>query len=87
LASWLHGETKVVHDIILSLPHEWVLSNIELIAEPYLQKGSDEEYRAFLYLYMQIDKDLTKRLASRAAIDSDFEIREAGIEYLEKLKQ
>ena len=63
LASSAHGSIGAVRDLVLSLPREWVLSNIEREAEPYLRDGTYDEYRRFLELYEELDPDMTQRLA------------------------
>src|SRR5687767_4902225 len=45
LASTAHSSIKRVRDAILSLPHDWVIENIEPLAEPLLADGTDDEYR------------------------------------------
>ncbi len=84
-ASTGHSLVHVFREVILSLPREWVLAHIEEAAEPYLDKGSYDEYRRFLELYNQLDRDLARKLARRAAGHSDEDIREAGHDFLEKL--
>jgi hypothetical protein len=85
LASWAHGAIQVPRDMILSLPRDWVRARIEQEAEPWLQGGSDDEYRRFLELYELFDRDLALALARRAAAHADPDIREAGEEFLDKL--
>lgn len=85
LASFAHGGVKIVREIIESLPRSWVLENIETAAEPYLQNGSDDQYRRFLELYIGLDKEFARKLALRAKQSSDFDIREAGDDFLQKL--
>jgi hypothetical protein len=87
LASFSHGSIQSVRDIILSLPRDWVLSNIESSVEPLLSNGTYDEYRRFLELYSQLDRNLTLKLARRAFEYSDEDIREAGEEYLESLSE
>jgi hypothetical protein len=82
LSSFAHGAIQVPRDMILSLPRDWVLANLEREAEPLLQEGTYEEYRRFLELYALLDRDLTLRLARRAAAHSDPDIREAGEDFL-----
>jgi hypothetical protein len=41
-----------------------------------------EEYRRLLELYIQIDTDITKRLALRASLSNIEDIREAGEDFL-----
>jgi hypothetical protein len=84
-ASSQHAAIAGVREAILSLLRGWVVENIEAHAEPLLRDGSYDEYRRFLELYIQLDRDLTLRLARRAASDSDEDIREAGEDYLELL--
>jgi hypothetical protein len=73
-----HSDITLVRQAILALPQDWVLSKIERRAEPLLQQGTDEEYRRLLELYIDIDLDLTHRLATRALQNDDPDIREAG---------
>jgi len=85
LASFGHGLVHTVRDIILSLPHDWLVANIEQHAEPLLAYDEHEEYRRLLELYRLIDRDLTLRLARRAAAHGDEDIREAGEDVLAAL--
>jgi len=82
LASWAHGAVQFARDMIASLPRPWVVAHLEQEAEPYLQSGTDEEYRRFLELFSGIDTELAQRLARRAALHSNPEIREAGEDFL-----
>ncbi len=81
----VHGYIGHFRRVILSLPKEWLLEHIEAVAEPLLQAGDDQEYRRFLELYIQIDPQLTKRLAQRALASRDPNIQEAGQDFIEKL--
>jgi hypothetical protein len=85
LASAAHGAIEAIRSHILSLPRDWVLRTIELEAEPYLRDGTYDEYRRFLELYELLDRDLTLKLARRAAANPDPDIREAGEDFLAKL--
>jgi hypothetical protein len=87
LASFVHGLTARCRDILLRLPRPWLLVHLERQAEPLLAAGGYEEYRALLTLYMQIDPELARRLAERAAQDSDADIQEAGEDFLRQLAQ
>lgn len=87
LASTGHGNVGRVREAILSLPHEWVIKNIEQLAEPLLAEGTYDEYRRFLELYCELDKGLALKLARRAAQHLDYDIKEAGEDYLELLEQ
>jgi hypothetical protein len=85
LASVGHADVTLCRDAIRSLPREWVLAHIEASAEPLLLAGDEEEYRRLLELYEQLDADLTRRLATRAARDDRADVREAGNDFLERL--
>ncbi len=84
MASWSHGLLNDARSIILRLPRAYVIANIERAAEPILVKGEEEEYRNFLELYSKLDKDLTMKLAKRAAGHDDDEVCAVGREYLTK---
>jgi hypothetical protein len=86
LASTGHSNIGRVREAILSLPHEWVIKNIEQLTEPLLIEGTEDEYRRFLELYLKLSKDLTLKLAQRAAQHNDGGIREAGEDFLEILE-
>lgn len=81
LASVSQSDIELCRKVILSLPKNWLLANIEKSAEPLLQDGTDEEYRRLLELYLDIDRELTKRLAHRAVEHDDPDIREVGEEF------
>jgi hypothetical protein len=81
-----HGPVQVVWDRIRSLPPNWVLAHIEEAVDPILKEGQEDDYWMFLQLYEQLDRDLTIRLARRAAANADPAIRAMGDEYLEKMQ-
>lgn len=85
LASFSHGAIETVRDLIKSLPLERVLDNIEQVAEPLLNEGGYDEYRRLLELYVEIDRDLAIKLAKKALENSDYDIREAGEDFMKKL--
>jgi len=85
LASWTNGFLETVRSLILSLPRDWVLANVEKIAEPLMQQGTDDEYRRFLELYEQLDRNLARKLASKAEQNSNADIQEAGREFFQRL--
>ena len=82
LASVGHADIALCREVILSLPREWVVSNIERRAEPLLGRGTDEEYRRLIELYIDIDCNLAWRLAKKALQNDDPDIREVGEDFL-----
>lgn len=86
LASFVHGQLQQVRSTILRIPKEWILEHIEQESEPLLKNGTYEEYRRLLELYLSLNAELTRKLAERAAANSDPDIKEVGDDFLEKLK-
>ena len=85
LSSYSRGTLSIVREAILSLPRDWVLQNIEQIANPILEKGDYDEYRRILELYLELDRELTRKLANQAINHKDPDIKEAGEDFLLKL--
>jgi len=85
LASFGHGAIQVVRDAIKRLPAAWLAAHLESTAAPLLHRGDWETVRRLLELYIQIDPELTERLAARAATEPDPDTREAGEEFLARL--
>lgn len=85
LASFTHGGLSATRKAIMSLPKKWLLENIEMRIEPYLQNSDYEQYRRFLELVFLIDENIAKQLACRASQNSDYDIKEAGEDFLSKL--
>lgn len=85
LASFAHGLTERCHRILLSMPRQWILDNIEASAMPILRHATSEEYRALFLLYFQLDHGLARRLAEHAAIHPDPEVQDASQDFKDKL--
>lgn len=87
--SYSQGLAKYCRELILRLPRDWVLENIESATRPILEnepeKSRYDSYRRLLELYILLDKELTRKLAEEAFADSDHDVREAGADFLEKL--
>lgn len=84
-ASAAHGPVEAVWKLILSLPREWVLAHIEQEVDAILQREQEPDYWLFLQLYDQLDRNLTVKLARRAAAHANPDIRELGKDYLDRL--
>ncbi|MDZ4721949.1 MAG: hypothetical protein SH847_26100 [Roseiflexaceae bacterium] len=83
LASWAHGSTVFVRQIIADYLREWAKMNVEQFAEPILQQGDEEGYRRILELYRDLDLNMMLRLAKRALQHDNLLIQEIGKEFLE----
>lgn len=85
MASFGHGAVGYIREIIHTLSKEWVISRIEQAADPLLENGTYDEYRRFLELYFELDEELTRKLAQRAIQSTDYDIHEAGEDFLSKI--
>jgi hypothetical protein len=86
LASVGHSDIELVRYAILSFDKSWLVENIENQAKSVLKNATDEEYRRFLELYIQIDDGLTQRLIEKALRHSDLDIKEVGEDFDNYLK-
>ena len=86
-ASTESGSTSLAQDLILTLPKEWLIENIEKYANPILENGDDMEYSAILTLFSFIDDGLTRKLAERALTHEDKHVRDAGEFFLNEVLQ
>ena len=84
LASSVNNVTTFAQDLILSLPREWVVANVEETAEPLLRDGTYEEYGTLLFLYKKLHPALALKLAQRAAENTDEDIKEIGVDFLKE---
>lgn len=82
LSCYAHGLSDEAADILMSMPRDWVIHNIETHEEAILRNATYEEYRMLIRIYDRICPTLAKRLAERAAQSDDEDIREAGEDYL-----
>lgn len=87
LVSFSHGALATMRKTILAMPRDWVLKNIEGVAEKFLENGTYDEYRRFLELYIELDQNMAYRLAQRARQSRDSDIKEAGEDFLSKLSR
>lgn len=86
LASVGHSDIELVRNAILAFDKILLLDNIENRTDSLLKKGTDEEYRRLLELYIHIDDGLTQRLVMKALQQEDLQIQEAGEDFENYLK-
>lgn len=71
-----------IREVILGLPHDWVVDRIEASAVPFLDDPGDPDpfiaYSLLVGLYERLDAGITVRLAERAMRHTNEEIRELG---------
>jgi hypothetical protein len=90
LASVNHSDIELVWEVLLSLPKDFLLSNIEKSADTVLNNATQDpyvEYRCLLELYLKIDRKMTYRLAQRAWQSEDEDVREAGEDFIKLLEE
>jgi hypothetical protein len=87
LASRENGLILAARQLILSLPHDWLLQHLESAVEPLLERGDAEEFLRFIELYADLNKELALRLARRAAAAADPEVREVGASAIQWLPE
>jgi hypothetical protein len=79
LASFQNGLLEFCQDMILELPRDYVIKNIEKIIDRILDVGSWEEYSAMIILCELLDNEkLAEKYMRRALESEDEEIREIG---------
>ena len=69
-------------ELILEMPHDWLIENIEIAAEPTLSQNDFLDWVNILGLFADIDLNLACRLAQRMKDHSDPELQEWGEEFL-----
>jgi hypothetical protein len=82
LARAAHGPVGAIRGILVSLPRDWVLANIDAEVDKGLTGEEYDDYWMFLELLAELDLERARQLAHRAAAHSDPEIRELGLEKL-----
>jgi len=85
IASYQSRDIQLSRSVILALPRDWLIENVEKNSESLLAVGTDEEYGRLLELFSLLDGPLAHRLAQRAAAHSNPHIREVGQDFLERL--
>lgn len=86
-ASWAHAHTKTARSLILRIPKDWILPNIQQVIDPILATGDPDEFRRIIELAWELDQALLLRLCQEAVHHSNPEIREAGQDFLRKLNE
>ena len=86
LACCCHGLTVDARELVLELPREWLIQNIEQAAEPLLGFDDYEEYRGLFQIYLKLDLTLARKLAKRAANHYDADIKDAADDFSRILK-
>ncbi len=87
IACCVNGLTGVARELVLELPREWLISNIEEAAEFLLGFNDYEEYRGVFEIYMELDLGMARKLAERAVNHTDEDIRDAGNDFLQMLRE
>lgn len=82
LASWGHGYTRDIRDIILSLDRSWVLTHVPPEVDRVLQQSPTyEEYRRLAELLRMLESPYLSSLVHAAAASDDPDIREVANDF------
>ena len=87
IACFNHGQTEFARELVLALPHQWLINNIEEAAEPLLRNNDYEEYQGLFDIYIELDLKLAKKLAQRAANHSDVDIQDSANRFFQALTE
>lgn len=79
---YAHSLADEATELLMSLPREWLIENIESHAEHILRDATYEEYRMLIRIYDRLSPAIAERLAERALQSEDDDIKEAGDDYL-----
>jgi hypothetical protein len=85
LAAVGHRDISLCREVILLMPRDWVIENIEIYSYEILKEGGEEEYRRLAELFYNLDRRLLSHLIERALESNDAGIREVGEEFFQKL--
>src|SRR3954451_22955678 len=66
IACYPKGDSYLAWNIILSLPKNWLVENIEVASESMLQSNNSADYIGLLGLCRSIDAGLARKIAERA---------------------
>jgi hypothetical protein len=76
IACYPKGDSYLAWNIILSLPKNWLIENIEVAAESMLQSNNANDYVGLLSLCRSVDGNLARKVADRALQHPDPSVRQ-----------
>jgi hypothetical protein len=79
------GYARKAREIILSMPQEWLLLNVEEAAESIMKANDEEDFRRLFELYLEIDHELAEKFSERVLNHSDEYIRDIGQDFVKIL--
>lgn len=81
------GYSDAAKKILLSLPRDWLLANIEQASKSILISSDESDYRLLFELYLMLDVNLASNLAKKALEHSNKDIQEAGNDFMERISR
>ena len=90
VASVGHSDIELCRKVILALPREWLLSNIEESLYRTLSQGEEEKYRRLMELCILLSNSLVEKLINKALLHPDENVKQVGRDfqvYLNKPKE
>ena len=79
--------SKEARDLILHMPREYLLENIEVAVEPTLAQNDFLDWVNILSLFADLDLAVAHRQANKMLAHSDSELREWGEEFLSEHRE
>jgi len=73
---------NMARSVVLTLPKDWLLANIEAASRCLIEKADDLEFFALLRLFKDIDLGLAIRLAREGARSADEDVMAVGSDFL-----
>ena len=80
-ASVGHADIGLVRTVILRMDAGWVISRIDAVAAPLLERGDEEEHRRFAELYRELDPVLLAKHLERVSRHPNPEVRDVVADY------
>lgn len=75
---------QFAQEILMSLPREWLLQNLETACLDQLAGSDDQDFRLLMGVLWEFDIPMAIRIATSALQSNDCEIREVAQLYLDK---
>jgi hypothetical protein len=76
LATHINANFGLAQELLLRIPNDWLVENIEEYANLILANGNHEEFQMLLGIYREISEELELKLLQWGAAHNDFDIQD-----------
>jgi hypothetical protein len=73
--------------ILLRLPKQWLLENLDKHIEPFIAKYQSEAYIAIIEIYKRLDLGKALEWTKRASADADPHIKQVGEDFMAQFRK